>query len=86
MIDIANILGMVGVAMILVVYALLQTDVMDKSSLSYSMINFIGSALILFSLMHAWNLPSFIIEVAWLVISAYGIYRCMVRKQSVQQG
>ena len=71
----ANSCGMLGVVIILLAYALLQTGKMLAKSFIYSFINLIGSCLILISLMHHWNLPSFIIEIAWIIISLWGMYR-----------
>lgn len=73
--EIANPLGILGVALVLVAYLLLQMDRMSQDSVSYSMLNVIGSILILYSLYFYWNLASGIIEVAWLIISIYGLFK-----------
>ncbi|MEO0596448.1 MAG: hypothetical protein AAF126_10085 [Chloroflexota bacterium] len=69
-----NIIGMIGVAIILVTYFLLQTDRIQARELRYSILNAIGSGFILLSLIVDFNLPSFIIEVAWVLISLMGIF------------
>ncbi len=68
-------LGNLGVAMILWCYLLLQLQRLDVSAVSYSLYNGIGAALIIVSLVIDFNLSSFIIEIAWLAISLYGIGR-----------
>jgi hypothetical protein len=74
-ISIHDIIGIVGVAIVLVTYLLLQIERMSSSSLLYSLANLIGAVLIMVSLVETWNLASVIIEIAWGLISLYGIYR-----------
>lgn len=71
--DLDDIVGSIGVLLVLLSYILLQFDRIKHNELSYSLINFIGAACILYSLLFKFNLPSFIIEVVWLVISFFGI-------------
>lgn len=68
-------IGLIGVVLVLTMYFLLQIKKIRSEDLIYSLLNFIGSCLILYSLFHNFNLPSFIIEVAWLMISAFGLYQ-----------
>lgn len=70
-----NIIGMIGVALILGAYFLLQIDRLQQDSILFSLMNTIGSFLVLVSLCFAWNLPSGIIEIAWLVISIFGFIK-----------
>ena len=74
-ISFADIIGTIGVALIVLVYLLLQLEKIDPKALSYSLINFIGSIMILYSLIHTWNLASVIIEVFWIAISLFGVYK-----------
>lgn len=69
--------GNVGVSMVLLSYFLLQLDRIDPKSLGYSVLNAIGAVLICFSLYFNFNLSSFIIEIFWLGISLFGIYRVL---------
>jgi hypothetical protein len=45
--------------------------------LRYPVINLVGAILILVSLTKTFNLASFVIEIAWIGISIYGIARIM---------
>lgn len=71
----ADIVGNIGVICFLVAYFLLQRGVVLHTSLSYLLINLIGSLLLIFSLLVTWNLPAFLLEVAWAFISMYGIIK-----------
>lgn len=77
---VANVLGLVGVALILLTYFLLQTNKMDAHKFNYSFFNLSGSALIVFSLFYNWNLPSFIVESVWSLISLYGLIKFFLVK------
>ena len=76
--------GMLGVVMILVTYSLVQLDRMDIKSVSYSVFNALGACLILVSLLVDFNLSAFIIEICWLLISIFGIYSSIRKKQQLQ--
>ncbi|MBM3468225.1 MAG: hypothetical protein FJX71_02185 [Alphaproteobacteria bacterium] len=75
MIELHDIIGIIGAISILVTYFLLQAQKMSATGLAYSVINLVGTFLILFSLLNTWNLTSVIIEIAWGAISVYGIMR-----------
>lgn len=74
-------IGIIGVFLTLIAYGALSIGKMDSESLSYSLLNLIGSWLILVSLMFSWNLSSVIIEAAWIMISFIGIYRYYIARK-----
>ena len=68
-----DIIGTIGVAVIILTYVLLQIGNIKSEQLSYSLLNAAGALLILISLYYSFNLPSFIVEFFWLIISLFGI-------------
>lgn len=76
----SDLIGIAGVILVLLTYFLLQAGKLASTSLKYSTINLLGSALIMVSLLNTWNLASVIIEIAWGLISCYGIYRYFASK------
>lgn len=78
-----DVLGILGVTLILVYYFLLQAGKCTANTPSYSIANLIGSCLILISLWFNWNLASVIIEVFWLGISLYGLVRSLQAKTRI---
>lgn len=70
-----EIIGNVGVLLILGAYALLQLGRLDGRGWRHAALNAAGAVLILYSLTHAFNQSAFIIEVSWLVISLAGLLR-----------
>ena len=70
-----NIIGTIGVSLILLCYFLIQIGKMSPENLRYSMINMIGASMILFSLTFEFNFASVLIEGFWVIISMIGIVR-----------
>ncbi len=75
-----DILGTLGVAIIILAYILLQIGRLRSEQLAYSLMNAAGAAFILISLYYSFNLPSFIVEFFWLLISLFGIGKRVIRK------
>jgi len=77
--ELHDLLGNIGVALVLLTYWLLQIEKMSATGRLYSLANGIGAALILVSLLFDFNLSAFIVEVMWLLISLYGLQRSIRR-------
>ncbi len=73
-------IGIAGVILLLLGYYLLNTSKMSAHSLPYQFLNFFGASFILFSLCFHWNTSSVLIEFAWIMISAIGIYRIFFKR------
>jgi len=71
--------GLAGVACIAAAYLLLQTRRLDTDRPSFSALNAVGAALVLFSLAFDFNLAAALIEGFWLVVSLYGLGRSLRR-------
>ena len=65
-------IGLSGVALLIVTYALLQLDRIDPKGFWYSFNNLIVAILVTVSLIYTPNLASIVIEVFWFLISLYG--------------
>ena len=70
-----NAIGIIGVVLVLLAYFLLQINKLKQDSIIYSLLNLVGSFLILISLYFAWNLASGVIEIAWFLISIFGLIK-----------
>lgn len=77
-----DIIGSVGVAIIIFAYVLLQIERLRSDELTYSLLNAVGATLILISLCYSFNFPSFVVEFFWLVISLFGIGKYLFKKHS----
>ena len=78
--------GNIGVFCILATYLLLQLEKLDATSLSYSVLNAFGAGLVVFSLLYDFNLSAMVIEMAWLLISLFGIARRFLIVSQPEEG
>ena len=67
--------GLLGTLMILFAYFLLQSGRLRGNALPYQLMNAAGALGVLISFRYAFNLSAFLLEIAWLGISIYGIAR-----------
>lgn len=74
---ISDIIGSIGVFFVVIAYFLLQIDKLNTKNISFSILNAIGSLMILYSLIYNWNFASVMIEVFWIIISFIGIYNSL---------
>ena len=70
-----DVIGLVGVSFIVVAYILLQADKLSAANPWFSVVNAVGSALVLVSLWFEFNLAAAVVEVFWLVVSLFGLWR-----------
>lgn len=70
-----DIVGLFGTLMILGAYFLLQVRRLSGTGVAYPTLNLFGAAGILVSLLGTFNLSVFLLEVAWILVSAYGIWQ-----------
>lgn len=68
-----TVVGLLGMLVTLLAYFLLQVRRLSGNGLVYQLMNALGSAAIIVSLLYAFNLPAMILEIAWLAISLYGM-------------
>lgn len=75
-----DLVGTVGVALILLCYFLIQMGYLAVENLRYSVLNLVGATLILYSLYYEFNFASVLIEGFWVIISLIGIVRYFRRQ------
>jgi len=76
-----DIVGIFGVGLILLVYAMVQMDKLSVNNIYYSICNALGAFLIIVSLMVDFNLPAFLMEFFWVIFSLFGIYKYIKTKK-----
>lgn len=74
-----DIIGTVGVFLIVLAYLLLQLEKISSRDILYSGMNAAGASLIIFSLIFEFNFSAFLIEFFWVIISLLGIYKGLKR-------
>jgi hypothetical protein len=75
-----DLMGIIGVSIIITAYFLLQIGKLYTENILFSILNIIGSTLILYSLYFNWNLASVVIECFWILISLIGVYKYFNKK------
>ncbi|HWS60968.1 MAG TPA: hypothetical protein VN182_08570 [Flavobacterium sp.] len=75
-----DIIGFIGVTILLIAYFLNLTNKLQKDSLIYLQMNCIGAGLACLAsvLMNYW--PFIILEGCWTLVSAFGIFQYLKRK------
>lgn len=77
--QLATIGGIAGVGLVVLAYLLVSSERLSSQNTQYHLLNFSGSVLILLTLFYQWNLPSFVIQTVWIIISLYGLWRSRKR-------
>jgi hypothetical protein len=80
-----DLVGFIGVLLIVFAYLLLQLDKLPSSSPRYSLLNAAGALLIIVSLIFSFNLSAFIVEVFWFLISLLGLWRSFISRKNLQR-
>lgn len=81
-----NIVGNLGVLLLLVAYFALLLEKAKADELPYLLPNLCGSLCIGVSLFYNFNLPSVVIEVCWTSITLYGLAKLAFRKIKCNRG
>ena len=80
-----DLVGLTGVALLIITYALLQLDRIDPKGFWYSFNNLMVAILVTVSLVYTPNLASIVIEIFWFLISLYGVVMFYKRKDLTKQ-
>lgn len=72
--DLANVLGFVGMALILTAYAYQTASAQVNACLQHSL-NLVGASLVVTSLLVHTNLPSLVLESVWALIALVGLVK-----------
>ena len=77
-----DLVGNVGVLLMVIAYLLLQLEKLPSSAVSYLLLNAVGAVLVIISLRFRFNLSAFFMEAFWLLISLYGLARPLFSRRS----
>jgi paired small multidrug resistance pump len=69
--------GFIGPVSFLWAYMMIALGYWTGEQLRTHVLNLLGAVAILISMMGAWNLPVFVLEICWSAISVYGIWRAL---------
>ncbi len=78
--DIYEIIGNIGVISMLAAYVLLQKEKISAHGAWYLGVNLLGAILVIISLLVHWNLPAFLLEAAWALITLYAMFTHLYKR------
>ena len=78
-----DLVGNVGVLLMVVAYLLLQMEKISGTALSYLLLNAAGAIMVMISLLFRFNFSAFLMEAFWLLISLYGLAKVLKAKPAV---
>ncbi len=70
-----NIIGLIGLGLFLWAYAMINLGLWQADNWRTHAPNLAGAILMMISLSHNWNMPTFILECFWASISVYGLWK-----------
>lgn len=73
--NLPDVIGCLGTLVVLFTYTLLQTRKLSPDSMLFSFLNLAGALMILVSLLYCWNLAAVAMEISWVIISGFGIFK-----------
>jgi hypothetical protein len=80
-----DLVGLAGTLAILLGFFLLQAGRILGTSLRYQLLNLFGATGVLISLWDAFNLSVFLLELAWVAVSLYGIARSVRARRRARE-
>ena len=80
--DVFDIIGNLGVGLILLAYALITYNKVKNDTYTYLGMNGVGATFVLISLLVEFNLSAFVLELAWVLISLVGIVKLAMQRRS----
>ena len=75
-----DIIGFIGVTILLIAYFLNLTDKISKDSLTYLLMNCIGAGTACFASFLMNYLPFIILEGCWTIVSAFSLVKLWTKK------
>ncbi len=80
--ELHEIIGLGGVALMLGAYGLLMTGRLSSERALFHLMNLAGAWMVMYSLLHDFNLATFLIEIAWSGVAIYGLWKARKAKKT----
>jgi hypothetical protein len=77
---ISDLIGSIGVAILLIAFILILTNRIPKNGLLYLLMNLIGSSLAALASFLIHYTPFIVLEISWMVASLFGLWKYFVNK------
>lgn len=80
--NVENFVGLIGAAVLLSAYGLLQLGRFEVNDGRYAFLNIVGTLAILYSLIAEFKYPSFVMYLCWLAFTVIGYLRSRSKSSS----
>ena len=80
-----DLVGNIGVLLMVVAYLLLQLEKLSSSAVSYLLLNTVGALMVIVSLTFRFNLSAFLMEAFWLLISLFGLAKPLISRTRAER-
>ena len=80
--QLAIVIGIIGVVINLVAYGMLTRGKLRANEAHYQLLNLLGTCGILVSFLAEWNVASFVMNIAWLLICLFALLRMYLKRAS----
>ncbi len=77
-----TLIGLLGVAVVVAAYGLVSVGRISSAMPVYQWLNIVGTAGILVSVIYSWNLPAFVGQCLWIVLSVIGLVRIYAKRRA----
>ena len=71
----SDVIGILGAFVLLGAFFALQKGMLQDDAPAYHVWNMIGAICIIISLIFSFNLPSMVLEIIWLFIAIWGVWK-----------
>jgi len=78
---VSDVLGWIGAALLLGAYALVSTKKLEGDSVTFQLLNLLGSAFLIVNSAYYGAYPSVGVNVVWIGIAVFAIARVMSRRR-----
>ena len=76
-----DVVGLIGVGMMLAAYALGAAGRLRADAWPALAVNLTGALMVLWSLLHAFNLSAFLMESAWALVALFGLIKLALKRR-----
>ena len=76
-----NLIGWLGSAAVVIAYALISTNRINSDSLSYQLLNLVGSVFLIVNTIYLGALPSAFVNTMWVGIAVFALWHIGQKKK-----
>jgi len=83
--DLTTVIGIVGATLILVAFILEQTKIWNNEMLKYDLVNFVGSAMLVYYGMVLKGYPFVVLNSVWALVSLHDVLTDIIKNHKTKK-